>query len=213
MTGPLRMSSTETVTGAHRLGRRGGTVAGTRRERNLAQVAWSNACAAAALASIFFVGSPGQLAAQSPGQVWSGCKLQPGTVSALKNEMPTSGNNRFVQDGAVAFVVIYTMKDNDGQQFAAGPNKDKFTGPVICINPDADLGGGFQGVGIAGINQTDNIPHSNSGANNVNTLDAEEVFILRYALADGINAGVVEKVFCHAVNDRTDCFRISPLLP
>jgi hypothetical protein len=181
-------------------------VAKARGEQTSCWTAWPNACAAAALASLLVVGSTGETVAQTPGAVWAGCDLEPATVAALKSEMPQTGNNRFVQAGAVAFVVIYTMKDNDGQEFAAGPNGGQFTGPVICINDDA-----VEGVGIAATSQSETIP-SGSDATAVNTLDAEEVFILRYALANGSNAGTVEKIICHAVNDRMDCFRISPLL-
>lgn len=210
MTGYLRMSTTGPTRDAHRIGRRGEIAAGTRREGALRWVAWPHACAAAALASVLFVGSPGEAVAQTPGEVWAGCVLEPATVAALKGEMPQTGSNRFVADGQVAFVLVYTMKDNDGEEFEAGPNKGAFTGPVICTNPNADSV--FQGVGIAPINQTDPIPHPATGATATNTLDAEEVFILRHALANGPGTGVVEKVFCHAVNDQMDCFRISPLL-
>jgi hypothetical protein len=178
-------------------------------------VSWPNACAAAALACLLFVGNPGGAVAQTPGAVWAGCTLDANAVNALKARMPSSGPNGFVQDGAVAFVVIYTMKDNDGQEFRPGPNAGTFTGPVICTNPDADSASSvFRGVGITSVPQDADIP-SGSSATAVNTLDAEEVFILRYALANGGTgvAGTVEKVVCHAVNDKTFCYRISPLLP
>jgi hypothetical protein len=203
------MSNKSTTTDAHRIGRRGERVAGTRGERTLASVAWPNACAAAALASVLFVGSSGEAVAQTEGQVFTGCVLDADTtVANLKADMGSG----FVADGQVAFVVVYTMKDNDGQELAAAP-AGRFTGPVICVNPNADgVESEFQGVGIAPINQTDTIPHPATGATAVNTLDAEEVFILRYALADGSNAEVEEKVLCHAVNNVINCFRISPLL-
>jgi hypothetical protein len=207
MTGHLRMSDKSTTTDAHRIGHRGERVAGTRGERTLGSVAWPNACAAAALASVLFVGSSGEAVAQTPGAVWAGCKLDPGTVDALRGDMSPG---TFVAGGQIAFALVYTMKDNNGQEFAAGPNEGQFTGPVICINPNADEV--FRGVGIAEILQDDKIPHPDSGANVANTLDAEEMLTIRYVLNDGPGAGEVEQVLCHAVNDRMDCFRISPLL-
>jgi hypothetical protein len=69
-----------------------------------------------------------------------------------------------------------------------------------------------------GTSQTADIPDSDTGAESVTTLDAEDVFILRYQLNDdqgeppvGVD-GVIEKVLCHSTNDNTDCFRISPLV-
>lgn len=201
MTACLKMSMTEITGDAPRI-----------RQRTSRWVAWPKACAAAALGSILFVGLPGETVAQEPGEVWAGCELDPNTVSALKADM----GNTFVEDGQVAFAVVYTMKDNDGQEFRSGQNKGEFTGPVICINPTADVVNGpdpaeFQGVGIAEIQQDDPIP--NGQADDVITRDAEEVFILRYELVGGADEGTIEKVLCHAVNDGMFCYRISPLLP
>jgi len=203
MTGRLRMSNTGTTTDAHRID----TVAGTGPERTRRWVAWPNACAAAALASVLFVGSPGEALAvdpPAPNAVWHGCVLGPDLVGDLEAKIGAGSNHL---DPTVSFIVVYTMKDNDGQEFTTGPNRGQFTGPVICINDDA-----IEGVGIAETSQTATIP-SGSTATTVNTLDAEEVFILRYALANGTDAGTVEKILCHAVNDGMNCFRISPLLP
>jgi hypothetical protein len=156
---------------------------------------------------LFAGGSPvvaQQVPGPAPNAVWGGCVLGSDLVGDLEEKIG-AGSNQL--DPTVSFVVVYTMKDNDGQEFTTGPNRGQFTGPVICINDDA-----VEGVGIDDTQQTATIP-SGSSANTVNTLDAEEVFILRYALADGDDAGVVEKVLCHAVNDQMYCFRISPLLP
>jgi hypothetical protein len=91
--------------------------------------------------------------------------------------------------------------DNDGQPVSGG-----FTGPIICINENNE------NLGVEVTSQTAPIPPNGTGASTVDTLDAEDAFILRYVLNGGDNDGVKEKVICHTVNDQTDCFRISPLL-
>ena len=202
MTGCLRMATTGATRDAHRS--ESGAIA--RRGRSSSWGAWSNACAAAALGTLLLVGSPtvAQVSGPTPNAVWGGCVLDSDLVGDLEGKIAAGSNHL---DPTVSFIVVYTMKDNDGQEFTTGPNRGGFTGPVICINDDA-----VEGVGIRGTSQSATIPDTaRTGATTVNTLDAEEVFILRYALADGPNEEVVEKVLCHAVNDGMDCFRISPL--
>ena len=212
MTACLKNPVMETATGdAPRIG-----------QRAQCWVAWPNACVAAALASVLFVGISGEAVAQTPGDVWAGCILEDTTVAALKAEMPVGNGNKplFYEDGMIAFVVVYTMKDNDGQEFSAngGGGTGEFTGPVVCVNPNADVTSSpdppaeFAGVGIAPIEQDDPIPNGQANATEVITRDAEEVFLLRYELADGDEPGTIEKILCHAVNDEMFCYRISPLL-
>jgi hypothetical protein len=82
-----------------------------------------------------------------------------------------------------------------------------FTGPIICINPSV--------TGIVSTTQTAPISDPELDVDSIDTLDAEDVFILRYVLnggGEGVD-GTNEKVICHTVNDHNDCFRISPIPP
>jgi hypothetical protein len=208
MTGDLKMSDKSTTTDAHRIG--GERVAETHCERIPGWIFWPNACAAAALASVLFVGIPGEAVAQTPGAVWAGCKLDPGTVDALRRDMSPGSPDTFGPDGGIVVLIALTLKENNGQEFAAGPNEGQFTGPVICINRNADEV--FKGVGIAEILQTDPIPHPDSGAKKATSLDAQSVLIIRHELNDGPRAGEIEQVVCPDVDNQNQCFLISKRL-
>ena len=133
------------------------------------------------------------------------CLLSSAAVGALLTDLAAAG----IPGGSpgtpeIAFVVVYSLNhDNDGQPVRVG-GTNGFTGPVICANDDV--------TGIDPTMQTTDIPVAATGASSVTTLDAEDVFILRYRLNGGTNDGDVEKVICHSTNENTDCFRISPLV-
>lgn len=161
---------------------------------------------AVALASALIVGSPLPALSDAPGppqnsHVWAGCTLSPDTVANLQADVNAGIDAEANTDIQVAFVVVYALtKDNDGQSLGEAST----TGPILCTNPSE--------VGIENTTQTTPIPPTSTGATSVNTLDAEDAFILRYDLNGGANSGTTEKVICHTVNDQVDCFRISPLL-
>ena len=91
----------------------------------------------------------------------------------------------------VAFVVVYSLNnDNDGQPVAV-QGQSGFTGPIICRNNEV-------AGSIADTSQTTDV-------GNVSILDAEEAFVLRVQSGSSI-----AKRVCHTVNNNTDCFRISP---
>lgn len=172
-----------------------------------------------ALVAALLAGTSLQAVAQTPelnlNRVWAGCTLDSsmgGTVDGLLDDLAASGIAAHSEgDPEIAFVVVYALtNDNDGQP-AKVRGTDGFTGPVLCLNEDLNLDGGID-LGIETTEQTDDIPASSSDATAVNTLDAEDVFIVRYELSNGENIGTVEKVLCHTVDSNTDCFRISPLL-
>jgi hypothetical protein len=160
---------------------------------------------AVALAAALVAGIPGGTALgvplPTPNHVWAGCVLSTGsgsTLPKLQADVNQGGFSTYAHGVEVAFVVVYSRSKNDGQPKGAG-----FTGPIICINPD---------LGIEATSQDAQIP-APGVATSVDTLDAEDAFILRYKLNGGANNGTIEKVICHTVADNTDCFRISPLLP
>jgi hypothetical protein len=170
------------------------------------------ALVAAAVAGLMGMAAPAWSDVPDPvkGHVWAGCVLDVrlggnqtnDTVADLKENIIAGSNGKITNANNidVAFIVVYSVdNDNDGQPVSGG-----FTGPIICINKSK--------VGIGETLQTDEIPADGTEADTVDTLDAEDVFILRYVLNGGTNDGVKEKVICHTVNDQTDCFRISPLL-
>jgi hypothetical protein len=144
------------------------------------------AIATASMASASF---PGVAAAQQPqaNRVWAECTLNSGegaidTITGLLEDMGASSTQ--LAPSEVAFVVIYSLQENDGQPLTGGG----FTGPVICRNtevaPDVDQ-----------VLQTDNIPTTD-------LLDVENAIILRYGTTN------VEKRYCHTVDANTDCFRL-----
>jgi hypothetical protein len=121
-------------------------------------------------------------------RIWAGCVLSPEAIDALEADV---ADGQGIGTPEVAFVVVYSLNnDNDGQPVTVA-SQSGFTGPVICRN-DAVAGS------IAGTSQTDNV-----GA--VTILDAEEAFVLRVQSGSSI-----AKRVCHTVNNNTDCFRISP---
>jgi hypothetical protein len=145
------------------------------------------ACAALAMATVSIASTsiPSIAAAQEPDRVWEECKLNSGeseinTIQGLLDDMEASSEQ--LAPSKVAFVVIYSFEENDGQQLTAGG----FTGPVICRAP---------GVNIDKVQQTDDIPTTN-------VLDVENVIILRYGTTN------VEKRYCHTVDGNADCFRM-----
>lgn len=166
---------------------------------------------AAAVAGLMGTAAPAWSDVPDPvkGHVWAGCVLDVrlggnqtnDTVADLKENIIAGSNGKITNPANidVAFIVVYSVNnDNDGQPVSGG-----HTGPIICIN---------KSLGVEVTSQTAPIPPAGSDASSVDTLDAEDAFILRYVLNGGINDGKKEKVICHTVNDQTDCFRISPLL-
>lgn len=152
------------------------------------------ACAALAVASALIVGAsvPATVAvaqdAPDLNRIWAGCVLSPEAVDALSADI---AGGQGIGTPEVAFVVVYSLNnDNDGQPVTV-QGQGGFTGPVICRNE------GVAGS-IAGTTQTDDVGP-------VTILDAEEAFVLRYQSDSSI-----AKRVCHTVNNNTDCFRLSP---
>jgi hypothetical protein len=152
---------------------------------------------AIALATALLLGSPipalSQVAPPDPEEshVWAGCVLDAATVAALQTDVNVGIEAELDSDIEVAFVVVYSLKENDGQPIDSG-----FTGPVICTNPD---------LVAEETTQTDDI---GSAGDTVTILDAEEAFLLRYQFEE--SPEVIEKRVCHTVDNNTDCFLIKP---
>jgi hypothetical protein len=151
------------------------------------------ACPALAVASALIAGASVYAAvavaqdAPNLNRIWAGCALSQDTVDALLLDVAAGG----IEDPEIAFVVVYSLNnDNDGQPVTV-QGQAGFTGPVICRNTD---------VVSAPVptSQTDNV-------GTVTILDAEEAFLLRLGSGSSISKRV-----CHTVNNNTDCFRISP---
>lgn len=121
-------------------------------------------------------------------RIWAGCVLSPEAIDALSADVAAGQG---IGTPEVAFVVVYSLNnDNDGQPVSVA-GRSGFTGPIICRND------GVAGS-IAGTTQTDNVGP-------VTILDAEEAFVLRVQ-----SGSSTAKRVCHTVNNNTDCFRISP---
>ena len=149
------------------------------------------ALVAALIASISV---PGIVAAQSiprENRVWAGCTLSPSAVTALTDSMSA---NQLGTPKQVAFVVIYSFLENDGQPLSTGGG---FTGPVLCRNTAV-------APNISQVLQTDNL--GTAGAP-VDVLDFENATILRYQ-ASGATPGPVQKRICHSVDASSDCFNL-----
>lgn len=173
--------------------------------------AWSDACrvvvASAAMAA--FLSGPAFAAVDppQPERVWGGCVLDPATVAEIQADVNVGIGLASATDIRVAFVVVYSLNDNDGQgPVSLGPATG-FTGPILCTNPAE--------VGIPNeVTESADIPAQTgpSGATSIDILDLEEAMILRYDVNGGAADGTIEKRFCHTVGVNNDCFRISPLL-
>jgi hypothetical protein len=121
-------------------------------------------------------------------RIWAGCVLTDTAVTELEASV---GEGAGIDTPEVAFVVVYSLNnDNDGQPVTV-QGQAGFTGPVICRNTDV------VSAPVA-TSQTDNVGP-------VTILDAEEAFVLRVQSGSSI-----AKRVCHTVNNNTDCFRISP---
>ena len=159
-------------------------------------------CAMVALAAGLFAGGVVPAKAQTANEVSADCVLSSPTVAALQADVADIGEDMpDAEDVEVAFVMVYALNnDNDGQPL---DDDGGYTGPILCSNPDL--------VGVQDTTQDAAIPGSR--AVSVDTLDAEDVFILRYALNGGTNGGDIEKVICHTVDANVNCFRIVPVEP
>lgn len=149
-------------------------------------------------AAALLVGASDQATAQQFNRFFSGCVLGESgnpTTSDLIDDLEESGvSNAGTPDPEVAFVIVYSVNnDNDGQPLQVGGTRGA-TGPVLCLNDDL--------FDIQGTSQTAPIPPGGTA----NFLDLEQVFIVRYQLP----TGVIEKVLCHTVNENTDCVRVFP---
>lgn len=180
----------------------GSAMGGRTGQRGVAQIGM-----ATALASALLVGASNPAPAADPelnlNRVWAGCVLNPTTVTGLVADLETSGVGTEDADPEIAFVLVYSLNnDNDGQP-AEVDETQGFTGPVLCLNEDLNLDETVD-LGIETTTQTTPIP----AIGTANFLDTEDVFIVRYELDD--ESGTIEKVLCHTVKSNTDCFRISP---
>ena len=148
--------------------------------------------AAALIASLSV---PGTAAAQSnptADRVWAGCTLNQTEVDALINRMTaSSGGNQLGTPKQVAFIVIHSLQENNGQPRTAGG----FTGPVICRAP---------GVSINEVLQTTTIPSSGSP---VDLLDQQSGMSVLYRDPAGSTSPADNKKrFCWTVTSFADCF-------
>jgi hypothetical protein len=125
------------------------------------------------------------------------CTLDSTTYNDLFTLLNPITNPPF-NPGEVAFVVIYTLNNNNGQKLS-GPGPARYTGPVVCTSP---------GVSMTATLGTTDIPNSTDqpGASSIDLLNTEEAFLLRYKINPGTK---IEKRFCHTVANNSDCFRIS----
>jgi hypothetical protein len=147
-------------------------------------------CAALAAASALIVGASVYaavaMAQEAPdlNRIWAGCALSQDAVDALTADVAAGQG---IGDPEIAFVVVYSLNnDNDGQPVTV-QGQAGFTGPIICsVSPPVPT------------SQTANVGP-------VTILDAEEAFLVRYQSGSSI-----AKRVCHTVNNNTDCFRISP---
>jgi hypothetical protein len=142
------------------------------------------------LAAVLLTGTSIQAFAQTAGHVWAGCVLSPEAVAALEASVDAGAG---IGTPEVAFVVVYSLKENDGQPIGSG-----FTGPVICTNPGL----------VATPAPTTQTTDIGTASDTVTILDAEEAFLLRYQFEDAPTD--IEKRVCHTVDSNTDCFLITP---
>jgi hypothetical protein len=138
-----------------------------------------------------------------PERVWGGCVLDPATVENIQIDVNEGIGADLDTDIQVAFVVVYSLNDNDGQgPVSLGPTTG-FTGPILCTNP-AEVGTPIE------VTESQDIPTQTgpSGATSIDILDVEEAMILRYEVNGGSAGGAIEKRFCHTTGVNNDCFRI-----
>jgi len=125
------------------------------------------------------------------GRVYAGCVLSPSTVADIEadieNSAMASEEVAPIGDADVDFIVVYAIdKDNNGQSISGGGT----TGPVICRSP----------------NNTDiTVTTEDTDIENVNILDADDAFVLRYQIEE--EPGAADRI-CHTVDDVVDCFDI-----
>jgi hypothetical protein len=141
--------------------------------------------AAILLASMYSAAVAQQPQDPLPNRIWGGCVLN--DMSGV--EAAVEASNRIQGDAQIAFVVVYSLQENDGQAVQAPGGASGFTGPIICKNP---------ALTVTETDQTANL-------NNITILDAEEAFVLRYQ-----SGSTVRKRICHSVDANTDCFNVGP---
>jgi hypothetical protein len=133
-----------------------------------------------------------------PDRVYAECVLSDDAVEALVESIEdVNSNNPNDAEivGAVSYVVVYVVgNDNNGQEIVDDESSD-FTGPAICIN-DSE-------VEITPALQTDDIPDIDP---DIDILDLQDGLILRHAPA-GDGAPGANRI-CHTTDGNTDCFDI-----
>ena len=80
--------------------------------------AWSDAClASVASIALLACSSLPALAVDppQPERVWGGCVLDPATVAEIQADVKAGIGLASATDIQVAFVVVYSLNDNDGQ--------------------------------------------------------------------------------------------------
>lgn len=152
--------------------------------------------------------------------VWGGCELSAEAVNEIRQNIFDSAGGEggpfgdFADSLEVAFVVVYSLQENDGQPLTT----EGHTGPILCVG--GTVGEGISHLGIETTTDTTQIPDptSNAGSGDavsVDILDLEEALALRYLpLFDdgegGLFEGIPEKRYCHTVDDNNDCFTVFP---
>jgi len=125
------------------------------------------------------------------GRVYAGCVLGSDTVSRIlgdiENSAISSEDELSPIDPDLDFIVVYAIaNDNNGQPIVEGGT----TGPVICRSADV----------------TDiTVTTEDTDIENVNILDADDAFVLRYQIEE--EPGAADRI-CHTVDDVVDCFDI-----
>jgi hypothetical protein len=157
----------------------------------------------------------GGIPAPEENHVWGGCELSQEAVEAIQDSIFNSSGGEggpfgdFPENLEVAFVVVYSLQENDGQLL---PDTEGYTGPILCLG--GFPGEGFTPFGIESTSEDSPIPPEpgEGDPTSVNILDLEEALILRYEPnfpGEGEPfTGNPEKRFCHTVDDNTDCFTV-----
>ena len=129
-----------------------------------------------------------------PDRVYAECVLSDDAVEALVESIEDVNSNNPNDPeivGAVSYVVVYVVgNDNNGQEIVEDESLG-FTGPAICIN---DLE-----VEVTPALQTDDIP-------DIDILDLQDALILRHPPAGDGSPGANR--ICHTTDGNTDCFDI-----
>lgn len=149
---------------------------------------------------------PAAVADPVPNRIFAECELntssqgqQINTVAGLQADIlaanPNSPQRDHIVNPVIAYVVIYAIdNDNNGQRIEDGDDQlVGFTGPVICVNPNAT-------DGIEAALQTDDI-------GNIDILDVQDALILRHTGDDPADEDDANRI-CHTTDGNTDCFDI-----